>query len=249
MHPQYPPFQYSKPYVPFDWKELYGLNLEDALARNDFRVFGAVASSLAFGDIESPFRQGGVPEDVVRLASVQQYLAQYLLHMQDVLMHEIELARANPPPSSDIQALLAERDALRKQLRIERAKRQTDAMMLRLTQKQSTCSFVAMCVERSLQIITFLFRITKSGMKAYILFSLLLSSLPQRFSKTIAASFTRCRLRLSLRLRNLSHLSWPYDLFKRPSYHRTTPNPRNLPATSLRIIFLMLCDTKKFTGQ
>ncbi|EFO62065.1 Zinc finger domain protein [Giardia lamblia P15] len=132
MHPHQPPFQYSKPYVPFDWKELYGLNLENALARNDFRVFGTVASSLAFGDIETPFRQGGVPEDVVRLASVQQYLAQYLLHMQDVLMYEIELARANPPPSPDIQALLAERDALRKQLRIERAKRQTDAMMLRL---------------------------------------------------------------------------------------------------------------------
>lgn len=132
MHPQYFPFQYSKPYVSFDWKELYGLNLEDALARNDFRVFGTVASSLAFGDIETPFRQGGVPEDVSKLASIQQYLAQYLLHMQDVLMHEIEIARANPQPSPDIQALLAERDALRKQLRIERAKRQTDAMMLRL---------------------------------------------------------------------------------------------------------------------
>lgn len=252
MHPHQPPFQYSKPYVPFDWKELYGLNLENALARNDFRVFGTVASSLAFGDIETPFRQGGVPEDVVRLASVQQYLAQYLLHMQDVLMHEIDLARANPPPSPDIQALLAERDALRKQLRIERAKRQTDAMMLRLASVNP-------------ETVNMLFRCHVCG-KVFADYHFLVSHYekrhegiqpiqpppfkpPQHLSRIIVVSCT-CYPRLWWKhslLSSPSQLSRPHGLC-RHHWYQITPNPRSRLVISSQTTFLTLHNARKFTG-
>ncbi|TNJ26704.1 Zinc finger domain protein [Giardia muris] len=126
------PFIFTRPCIDFDWPGLYGLDMEHILQTNDVQGLQQIIPSLVYGDIYSSLQNAGVSSEVIELAQLQQFLAQWLLYLQEQYGLALEQAHTFPPNVGALRELQLERERLKHELAKERAAIQTDKMLLRL---------------------------------------------------------------------------------------------------------------------
>lgn len=126
------PFVFTRPYIDFDWPTLYGLDMEAILRTNDVLTLQNIVPSLVYGDILSSLQNAGVSIEIIELAQLQQFLAQWLLYLQEQYSLALQHANSFPPNTAALKELQLERDRLKQELARERAAIQTDKMLLRL---------------------------------------------------------------------------------------------------------------------
>lgn len=114
------PFVYQLPSSPFDWRLFASTDVEGAIATQNIPAMLTLVDNLAFGELEAPV-------GLQRVFRAQQFMLQYLIYVQSELTQQL----ANVP-NGDYEQLRLENQRLRRELQLERQKRQSDNMMLRL---------------------------------------------------------------------------------------------------------------------
>lgn len=125
------PFMFQRPYKPFNWQSLVGMDVERVLQENDIVGFDPILDSLIYGDMHSELA-GNVPSWAVKVYQLQQYLAQYLIYTQEQLRLYIAQLLERPDYADELARARARINQLERELQLERQKRQSDNMLLRL---------------------------------------------------------------------------------------------------------------------